>query len=503
MKFLAPIFAFFVRLFNRYEAGQHWSTSRSWLPGYLQDQRFDANNATREEIVRKARYFERNNGLVNRLADLFEQFTVGPCGLQLIPASSDENWNEAAADWFAVWQRFPDLTSLQPFSVLQSLIARRWFIDGEVFILKTRGNEIPKRPRVQLIETHRVRTPPNLSEREGTNIVDGVEIDGRGRPVAYYVRDGFDDDNYRRIPAELIIHVFEPTRPGEYRGLSFFTPVLNELHDLDDLHVLEMRAAKDAAEKSTFIKTVAGELKPQQLRAERLDGTSQNSAGTDVTVARTKWLKEMVGGRTAALKPGEDVLQFKSDRPTVTQQWYWDYVTGRICAGVGISKLLVYPYSMQGTVTRADLDVMAGFFRSRSEVLAAAFTEIRNYVMGWAKDNDGALDGAPLDWFEVTVRPPRSVNVDVGRNSQAMLAELKAGARTYQDVYAELGFDYRVQLRQKAKEAAFIRALAAEFKLEPGEIADLAGEAINEAQKADDSSPDETKKSNTPEYAAT
>jgi capsid protein len=489
MKFLTPILAFGFRcviaaklIFNRYEAGQRYGTSRSHLPGWVQDARFDADNATREEIMRKARYFEKNSGLVNRLADLFEQFTVGPCGLQLIAASSEEDWNAKAMEKWNEWQKFADLTSLQPFSVLQSLIARRWFIDGEIFIIKTRGSESPSRPRIQLIESHRVRTPDNLSAEEGRRIIDGVEVDGRGRPVAYHIRDGFDEQTFRRVPANQVIHVFEPSRPGEYRGMSFFAAVMNELHDLDDLLLLEMRAAKDAAEKSTFIETASGELRQSGQRAERTTATTQNSSGEDVTVSRTRWLKEMIGGRVAALKMGEKVHQFLSNRPTVSQQWYFDYLTGRITAGVGISKLLVYPFSMQGTVTRADLDVMAGFFRSRSEVLAAAFTEVRNYVMDWETKNEVTLADPPADWRKVTVRAPRSVNVDVGRNSSAMLSELKAGARTYQDVYAELGQDYREQLRQRAKEAKYIRDLAKEFEVTPADISDFAAEAIASMQ---------------------
>lgn len=493
MKLFRPIAAFGARLMlaarlllNRYEAGVRYGTSRSYLPGWVQDARFDADASTRDEILRKARYFEKNSGLVNRLADLFEQFTVGPCGLQLIAASSDEEWNVAAMEAWRGWEPFADQCSRQPFGVLQSLIARRWFIDGEIFILKTRGKnreDEPARPRIQLIESHRVGTPGKLTAEEGRRIFDGVEVDGRGRPIAYHVRDGLNDDEYRRISADQIIHVFEPTRPGEYRGLSFFAAVMNELHDLDDLHILEMLAAKDAAEKSTIYETASGELDQtaEGIRRELYGQTTQNSAGTETTETKMRFAKQTLGGRVLAIKSGEKVSQFQSNRPTVTQQWYWDYLTGEICAGVGISKLLAYPYSMQGTVTRADLDVMAGFFRSRSEVLAGVFTEIRNYVMDWETKNNVDVSDPPPDWRKVTVRPPRSVNVDVGRNSSAMLTELKAGARTYQDVYAELGQDYREQLTQRAKEAKFIRDLAEQNGLTPGEIADFAGEAITAA----------------------
>ena len=495
------------RLFNRYESGQRWGTSRSFLPGWVQDARFDADAATREEILRKARYFEKNNGLVNRLADLFEQFTVGSTGLTVLPASSDEAWNvEASAAWKG-WQPYADQCSRQPFGVLQSLIARRWFIDGEIFILKTRGKnrpDEPARPRIQLIEGHRVGTPANLSQQEGQNIIDGVEVDQRGRPVAYHVRDGFNDDSYRRIPADQIIHVFEPSRPGEYRGISFFAPVLNDLHDLDDLMLLEMAAAKDAAEKSTIYETLSGEFDTtsEGLRREKFSQTTQSSSGADLTQTRTRYVKQLLGGRAMAIKPGEKVTQFQSNRPTVTQQWYWDHLIGRICAGVGISKLLAYPYSMQGTVTRADLDVMAGFFRSRSEVLASVFAEVRNYVLAWEIPNNILLADPPADWRSVVVRPPRSVNVDVGRNSSAMIAEYDAKLRSAEDIFAELGHDYRDKFRQIAKEEALKVELEAEFKLPAGAISKAIREAAASLVEPEEDSEEDSEEESDTEKAA-
>jgi lambda family phage portal protein len=500
MKLLNSIRAFGMRclvaamiVVNRYEAGQRWGTGRSFLPAGVQDARFDADDATRTEIVRKARYFERNNALVNRLADLFEQYTVGHCGLQIIPNSSSEDWNQAAKEWFDEWSKFCDLTSLQTFSTIQSLVARSWFIDGEIFILKTNGEsrdkktgEPNKRPRIQLIESHRVATPSNLSASEGRKIIDGIEIDDRGRPVAYHVRDGFDEESYRRIPAERIIHVFEPSRAGQYRGLPFLYPVLNDLHDLDDLEILEMRAAKDAAEKSTFITTASGELNADVLRSERYGQSTQNSSGTDTSINRTKFIRDAIGGRVAALKIGETVEQFIPNRPSVAAQWYWDYLTSKICAGTGISKLLVYPWSMQGTVTRADLDVMNGFFRSRSGVLASAFVQVWEYVIGWAIGNDPRVaDGLPADWRNVTTRAPRSVNVDVGRNSAATIAEYEAKLRTADSIFSELGCDWRQEFKQIAKEEAFKMALEKQFGLPPGAMSKAVKESLEaEAEKA-------------------
>lgn len=477
----------FLGLFNRYEAGVRWGTSRSQIPGEVRDQRYDSDPPTRLEIVRKSRYFQRNNALMNRLGDLFEQYTVGPNGIPITADSSDPKWNEVAMAWWNEWCKYCDVETRHHLTTIQSLIARSWFFDGEIFIVKTAGEVrepeepgAPPRPsqfpRIQLVESHRCATP---GERVGRDdVIDGVKIDQRGRTIGYYMRVGVNDEDYRLVPADRIIHVGEPSRKGEYRYLPFSYPVLNDLHDLDDLEIMEMRAAKDAADKSTFIKNATGELNTDDRRRDRYSVITKTSAGVDITQNRVAQIKAAIGGKVAALRTGEDVTQFVSNRPSVAQQWYWDYLISKICAGVGISKLLVYPWSMQGTVTRADLDVMAGFFKARSFVIQCAVEEIWRYVIGWAIKNDRRLADPPHDWAKVTCRPPRSPNVDVGRNSSAMIAEFEAKLRTAASVFAELGEDWRESYRQIAREEAFRIKLEQEMVLPPGTMSKAIEKAL-------------------------
>ena len=455
---------------GRYEAGRRWQYGeRSYLWSFVTDARFDADQATRIELVRKARFFEANSPLVQRLADVWEQYIVGSNGLILSPDSEDEQWNDAAAQWFDEWSNFPDLVSLQNWATLQSLIARTWFIDGEVFILKTRSERPPYRPRIQLIEGHRVGTPGNMTQLEGRSIVDGIEVDKKGRPTAYYVQDGFDVEDYRRIDSSEIIHIGEPARVGMYRPLTHFYAVMNPLHDLDDLERLEMEAARDQASTSKVIKTPTGEL-PDDANSWETQTDPNPNGGTNPL---TQYYKRVFGASTKVMKIGDEVEYIQPNRPSVVQQWYWKYLTEKVCTGVGIPLVLVFPESLQGTVYRGALDSANAFFRSRSAVLAAKFEEVWRYVIGTGALQDVRIADRPARWFQLTCRPPRAVNVDVGRNSAAMLAELAAGTRTWQDICGETGEDWKAKLTQRAKEAAFIHELATKFKITPQEITDV------------------------------
>ena len=474
---------------DRYE-GATYSPNRSYVQAAVQSARFDASKGTRQELVRKARYFERNNAIVNRLADLFESYTVGK-GLQISPSSSDPDWNARAKEWWRGWERFPDLTSRQSLGTLLSLVARTWFIDGECFVVKTRGGS--GRPRLQVFEGHMVETPPQFSDREGESIVDGIAIDPSGRPIGYYFASEDAkgrERTFKLVAADNVIHVFEPGRPGQYRGLPFLYPVINELHDLDDLHILEMRAAKDASEITNVIKNKSGEVSSTDLRRSRFN-TTESLSDTTTTFTRGKndYYQDTAGGRTVVMQRGDELEQFRSSRPNVTTQEYWRYKTELICTGVGIPYVLVFPDSMQGTVYRGALDMASQFFKARFGVLESVARELYEYAMGDAKVREKNLQDIPGDWWRVRILPPRSVNVDVGRNSSAMLNELEAGATNYDLIYGPLGLDWREEFVRLREQQAFAEAIGLNLGKPP-----QADPAIEQQQQAEEDAMLEPKK---------
>lgn len=442
----------------RYEGATH-SWERGWIPAGIQDARFDADNATRMELVRKSRYFEKNNAIYNRLADLYCNYTAG-ASLQLTPASDDPEWNARAKAWWDGWCRQPALTNRQSFGSLAHTIARTRFVDGECFIVLTRGES--GRPRVQLFEGHQVKTPPQFADMEGNGVIDGVQVDKNGRPRGYYFasrsKDGM-SETFQAVNAENVIHLFKPLRPGQYRGLPMVAPVINDLHDLDDLQILEMRAAKDAADITNVIKTPSGEVDPDEMRRRSITQTKTDSNGNTYTEEKLDYYQDSIGGNTLVLKNGDDIQQFRSDRPSVATSGYWKYLTEKICSGVGIPYVLVFPDSMQGTVYRGSLDMANQFFRAEFVTLADASRLLYSYVMNWARINVPTLRDAPHNWSAVSVHPPRAVNVDVGRNSAAMLAELEAGATTYDQIYGPQGLHWQEQFRRLKEQKDFAESI--------------------------------------------
>lgn len=486
MKFLRRIaLAIRTAVFGRFESAWHKWGERSWINQGLQDARFDIDKWTREELQRRHRYWVTNNGFVVRLRELFIQFGVGVTGLECVPNSKDETWNEALKLSWDGWCKKPELNTNLTLAFCDVLWAGMLFDAGEVFIQLTEDKR--GRPAILTTEAHSVVTPGPLRKEEGKTIIDGIRVDSLLKPLAYFVKTGPKAEDYKEVPAYDpdfpeqggMLHLFKRIRPGQLRGIPEGYAVMNELHDLDDLQILQMQKAKAAAIITNVIKNAAGEADVAQLRRTRMMIQSQNAAGAPVTKDQPVFYDTQLGAHTKYLRTGEEMQQFRQEEPGIVTQQYWDYTLSKICCGYNQPKLLVMPYTLQGTVTRADLDVCANAYKKNFEVIAWGKRQIYEWRNTWAIRFDRSLDGEPDDALEVIIRAPRSPNVDVGYSAQALDTELRLGTKSFQDVLAERQQDWRDHFRQVAETEAYIDRLAKEFGISPDRIAKKLKESVS------------------------
>lgn len=465
----------------------------------------EANDiVSRLEIIRKAQEYERNNAIVNRLLDVFELFTVGAGGMPIIPASSDENWNQKRKVLWDRWCEIPDLASLQSFGTMQSLCARRWPCDGRVLINLTRSDtpiRVPGlsmaqyHPRIQLIESARIQTPPEMAMR--SDIIDGCQVDTKGRPLSWWFTERsqvaditrgitYGAVKYTQRDAKYIVDISEPMRPGEYHPFSLLAPVLNDIQDLDELCKLAKKKAKASARVTNVYNTENGEMPDADTtRKERYSTAETTNTGTDFTKERLQEFERITGAKGIALRIGEGLKQVGAATPNEIEQAHWDIIVNRICAGFGISKLLLFPNSMQGTVVRADLDISNTFFRARSAVLQEKFLKVYEYVTDQECAYESSIADRPPDWRKATIHPPRGCNVDIGRNSSATIAEYEAGMRSLRTIYGDLGDFWKVEIDQIQEEKAYIMAGEKSKGLPPGTTQSAISEALKNQMQAD------------------
>jgi capsid protein len=458
---------------NFFESAQTWNPNRSRLPGSLQDVQFDAGKATREEIMRKARFFRDNNAVARRIGSVHCDFSVGANGIQFTPASSDENWNAAAQAYWTKTASVIDATSLQTFGSMQQLVAWLDFFDGDVFLIKTRGQDSSGKfwPRIQMIEAHLCMTPPDRYSEEGKTIIDGVAVDPNGKPTGYWFKQSSDSTVFRLVPSASVIPIMEFDRANQVRGISTLAAAINYLHHLDDLLKLEFRAANTQADAATFITNAAGQLDVSKLASRLGVKSGTTSAGVATTQQTVEYYKELYGGKIFAGKTGDTFTHVTPTRPSEATRALWSYLTSCVCSACGIPKMIAFSEWLdgaQGTVVRGDYDIAAQYFKARSSVYAAAFREVYLYVLSWGIRTEKDLADPPADWFNVTWNPPRAVNVDVGRNAAAVQADLKLGLTNHEIIYSQLGMDARAEVTRQIKFLAFVKKKALEISQAEG-----------------------------------
>jgi lambda family phage portal protein len=161
-------------------------------------------------------------------------------------------------------------------------MAQSWIRDGEAFAQQligsikslTHATDVPF--SLELIEADRI---PYTYTDPGKGVLQGIERDSWGKPVAYwaYLKNP-DDMQYlsmpvitlpaalTHIPAARMLHVATIDRIDQARGVSEFASVITRLEDIKDYEESERVAAKIAAMLTGYVKRGTPELwEPSQL----------------------------------------------------------------------------------------------------------------------------------------------------------------------------------------------------------------------------------------------
>ena len=253
----------------------------------------DYSRVAANPVIRnRARSLAANSAVAARAVQAFVDNVVGT-GITLLPKITDVALKSKLLGAWNPWCEVADADGLLSLYVLPALAARRVFVDGEVFLRLSVGDDGSL--RLQLLPAEFIDTTITRD-----NVIAGVEFDDAGRRTAYYVYEWHPGNPVRpprsqRIPSSEMIHVFRPLLPGQVRGVSAFLPIMQKLNDLDQFDRATLVKQKTGALLTGFI-TTPGDNPLGATKAE--DGT---------------WTASLEPGTIQRLSPGES-LEF-SDPP--------------------------------------------------------------------------------------------------------------------------------------------------------------------------------------------
>jgi lambda family phage portal protein len=115
--------------------------------------------------------------------------------------------------------------------------------------------------QLQTLEAEHLDASNNKPLANGNFIRGGIEFNRLGQRVAYHLYREHPGDAMLfgasketvRVPAEEVLHIFKPQRPGQIRGEPWLGRVLLKLYELDQYDDAELVRKKTAAMFAGFI----------------------------------------------------------------------------------------------------------------------------------------------------------------------------------------------------------------------------------------------------------
>ena len=407
----------------------------------------ELTEATRREMLRLSRWLSKNSGLYRQLTKDTSIYTVGD-GIVMQANGGDFEWqSNVEAEWEHECES-PEVTGRYSMLECQYIISELLDTDGEVFAIKVKRGGAPK---FQLIEAHRVETPPSLFNDGMVN--DGIRYDSVGRPLKYYVKQT--DGTFSEIPAASMMHIYEATHPSAGRGFPPHQHAINNLRDEMDLLSMEKVAARDNSRISRILKTAD----PSPDMGDVGLGTPTNGGPTDIVN-----LNRVLGGVTAVLQPNESLVAHQSARPTTAFTGFIDHLRRDSVMGSVPYEFLVNPTQAGGPAARLVTAKAGRYFARRQNIIIKRFLD--PYFKFWlgTKISKKEIPTAK-NWWKVDWVVTKSVTLDAGRMGADERADIEMGRVPLEDDFASRGYQFEKTMRKRAKNFLFIKKLAEETGL--------------------------------------
>jgi lambda family phage portal protein len=327
-------------LARRFDAASSKGRAQTWRPtgGSANAENYPALDLIR----RRARDMAMNDGWG---AQICQKLPAKMIGTGILPRadSKDKAVRERARDAWLSFVENSDPSGQSDFYGQSLLAAATLVRSGEALVRwrirsKDSGLRVPLQCEVlepDYLDTRRIEVAQN-----GNLIIQGVEYDGDGRRVAYWLfpihpgevaqismigRAGYQS---QRVEARFIDHIYRIDRPGQVRGVSWLAPVLLAMRDVADYEEAELVRKKVAACLAFFVKTngASAQSVAKVVKEQGEDG------------AKSSRVESVKPGRIHYLDPGQEVDSHDPNQSPMTG--YADYLATQLrkaAAGVGMT----------------------------------------------------------------------------------------------------------------------------------------------------------------------
>lgn len=435
----------------------------------------------------RARDLVRNTPHAPRMLDVLTSHTVGD-GIVPVPDTGKDRTDRQVSDLWAEWCERADVTGQLSFYAMQALAVRSMVESGEVvvrFIDHTKEDDDPfaRVPmQLQLLESDYIDQfrdgiygDPKLTESSKGKLIRsrlGVGLGDFDHRVGLWLWPYHPGEittlNMRPltsnfVPADDLVHMFKVLRPGQVRGVPWFTPVLTTSRDFSDfMDAVNVKARVEACFSAFVVDDGTTEMAP--LFDQSIEGWNQTfdpaNPEAEITTLEPGMMKK--------LRTGQDI---KFAQPTSTTQ---------------IEPVLLYNLQAIAAGVGCTYDQVTGDFRQSNYTSMRAGKLVFNRLISQLQKHtiipmlcrptwqrfisrailSGELQGRPRDYPCEWVRPANEA-VDPKKDLDAETNEVRAGRVTPQQFIASKGGNWRRNLENTAAYYKMADALGVTLDIDP------------------------------------
>lgn len=444
------------RFRNRYDAAGNGKRLAGWNPPSSGPNRAIEGLQT---IRNRARDSSRNDWTG---ASANQKWSTTLVGIGITPRFKrikSKTRKQAITDLWTDFVRMSDADCVLDFYGQETLVVESWLDAGEVFVRRRPRFDdegLPVPLQVQLLEAEMV--PIFDSTRfgglpAGHVIKSGIEVNKRGRRVAYWVYKEHPGDTQLGLgtaPAETSLvrvlasdmrHIYKPLRPGQMRGVSQLAPVLNRLRNIENYDDATLTRQQLA---NLVVAFISREL-PPLTGEEDINGiTGTPNSELDADGAG----RPLVGLQPGLVQTLDDGEKVEWSNPPEAGTTYSDYMRTQhmgTAAGAGI------PYELFSgdikEVSDRTLRVLVNEFRRLAEqrqwqVIIPMFCVT---VMEWFADAALLAGEITADEYDDVRRaewsPHGWAHIHPVQDPQGKLLEVEGGLRSRSSVIGQMGDD--------------------------------------------------------------
>jgi lambda family phage portal protein len=429
-----------------------------------------------------------------------------------------EKWQKDAEREFKLWadSKFCDSTRANNFYEIQQVACMSWLMNGDACVLLEYDRPTKFFPfglRIHLIEADRICTPHqtgnsvNLYVRDQNTknrIFNGVEVDDRGKVIAYHICSTYPNSNLRaekkwtRVKAfgdktgsPNVLMIYETERAEQYRGVPYLAPVIEALKQLTRYSEAEMMAAVINGFFTVFITSESG--------ASEMGFSGVVDDEDRVTNDNVNY--ELGNGMVNILNPGEKIEIADAKRPSTNFDAFVTSLAKYVGAALEIPvELLTKSFTSSYSASRAALLEAWKAFRMKRTWLAADLCQPVYEIFLTEAIATGRLK-APGFFLDPLIKKaycgaqwngPAQGMIDPVKEVSAAEKRIEIGLSTRQRETVEMnGGDFEANVAQLAREAKMMKA-AGLTSAATSATQSQTGEQIEEKENNDDEEKDVT-----------